>query len=193
MHDIARDLHLAFPEASFVCCEIAFDDLNRCLPQERIDVLWTSAEVAHPLVESVPLQVTSGLVGLVADRHPFAAASCVDVTELADRPLLYNPAAPKEWMRPFWLADIRPRRDAQLIPTSGSSHAAATTAAAKEGVAMVTVTMDADIYKPPGTQIISLRHAQRMRMFAARRRTDRRSAVLALIDRFKLLPADTCP
>jgi DNA-binding transcriptional LysR family regulator len=193
LHRIARELHHSFPEAHVVCCEVAFDVLNWCLPDDRVDILWTSAPVEHPAVESEPLRVRSSLVGLIPNVHPLAGASVLDVAELAAQPLLYNPAAPTGWMRPFWLADVRPRREARLVSTQGVTHAATTGAAAKDQVSMITVAMDAELYSPPEMSIVRLHGSEQLQMWVARRRGDHRSAVLTLIEEFKRLPTDTCP
>ena len=189
---IAHEVHLNYPEAHFVCREIEFAALNECLPSEAVDVLWTSAPVHHSEVDSFPLQASSGLVGVVPAHHRLAESGAIDVATFCAEPMLYNPNAPHEWMRPFWLADIRPRKEARLVETYQNSHAAVVHEVASGAAVMTTVAL-ARTGLGPGLRSVDLIGAGRMQMHAARRRTDTRGAVQALITAFGRVPRDACP
>jgi DNA-binding transcriptional LysR family regulator len=189
---IARDVRLAYPEARFTCREIPFPALNQCLPDGAVDVLWTNAPVHHVQVDSFPLRVSSELVGVVPALHPLAERCSVEVSEFCAQPILYNPTAPDEWMRPFWLADIRPRREARLVETYRNHYAAVLHELVSGSAVMTTVAMGGPALGP-ALRPITLVGAARMRMHAACRRGEARGAVHALITAFAAAPADACP
>ena len=66
---ITHDLHRSYPEAHFTCRDIPFPELNECLDDKTVDVLWTSAPVPNATVDSHPLNVDTALVGVVGARH----------------------------------------------------------------------------------------------------------------------------
>jgi hypothetical protein len=140
-------------------------------------VLWTSAPVPNAAVDPHPLNVGTALVGVVGARHRWAEAGSVDVGAFCDEPMLFNPALSEEWMGPFWLADIRPRRDARLVEIPASDHEHALLGVAGGDTVMTTVAAGG-AGLGPGLRAVTLIGAARLGFHAARRRTDRRGAVL---------------
>jgi DNA-binding transcriptional LysR family regulator len=187
---ITHDLRRSYPEAHFTCREIPFAELDECLDDKTVDVLWTSAPVRNATVDSHPLNVDTALVGVVGARHRWAEAGSVDVGAFCDEPMLFNPAVSEEWMGPFWLADIRPRRDARLVETLASDHQHALLGVVG-GDTVMTCVASAGPLLGPGLRAVTLIGAARMGFHAARRRADRRGAVLGLIEAFEAVPADT--
>ena len=187
---ITRDLHRSYPEAHFTCREIPFSELDECLDDKTVDVLWTSAPVPNATVDSHPLKVDTARVGVVGVRHRWAQAGSVDVGAFCDEPMLFNPTLSEEWMGPFWLADIRPRRDARLVETFASDHEHALLGVVSGDTVMTSVA-GGGLVLGPGLRAVTLNGAARMGFHAARRRTDRRGAVLGLIEAFEAIPADT--
>jgi DNA-binding transcriptional LysR family regulator len=187
---IAHDLHRSYPEAQFTCRDIPFPELDQCLDDKTVDVLWTSAPVRNATVDSHPLNVDTARVGVVGTRHRWAEAGSVDVGVFCDEPMLFNPALSEEWMGPFWLADIRPRRDARLVETLASDHEHALLGVVGGDTVMTAVGSDGAVVGPD-LRTVTLIGAARMGFHAARRRTDRRGAVLGLIEAFEAVPADT--
>ncbi|MFC7641645.1 LysR family transcriptional regulator [Streptosporangium lutulentum] len=51
---IAREVRLNFPEIRLVSRDVPFPALTHCLPEHRVDILWTTAPVRHPAVDSFP-------------------------------------------------------------------------------------------------------------------------------------------
>ncbi len=187
---IANDLHRSYPEAHFTCRDIPFSELDECLDDKTVDVLWTSAPVPNATVDSHPLNVDTALAGVVGARHRWAEAGSVDVGAFCDEPMLYNPALSEEWMAPFWLADIRPRRDARLVETLASDAEHALLGVVGGDTVMTSVASAVSLLRPD-LRAVTLIGAARMGFHAARRRTDRRGAVLGLIEAFEAVPADT--
>ena len=186
---ITHDLHRSYPEAHFTCRDIPFSELGECLTDKTVDVLWTTGPPSDAAVDSRPLSVDTELIGVVGARHRWADAGSVDVGAFCDEPMLFNPAVSEQWMRPFWLADIRPRRQARLVETLASDYLRVLT-----GVVGGTVTTSVATALPPpgsGLRVVTLTGAARMGFHAARRRTDRRGAVLGLVEAFEAIPADT--
>jgi DNA-binding transcriptional LysR family regulator len=122
--DAVRLMRSELPRAQLVTVPVPFPEMNRVLPEHRVDVLISGSPLYWPGIVSEPLPVTENRFALVPRRHPLAGAPTVTADELAGLPLMYNPHAPPEWMEPFWLADVRPRRDARLVPDE-SDHALA--------------------------------------------------------------------
>ena len=187
---ITHDLHRSYPEAHFTCRDIPFPELNECLDDKTVDVLWTNVPVPNATVDSHPLNVDTALVGVVGVRHRWAEAGSVDVGAFCDEPMLFNPAVSEEWMGPFWLADIRPRRDARLVETIASDYEHVLHGVVG-GDIVTTSVASACAQLGPGLRVVTLLGAARMGFHAARRRVDRRGAVLGLIEAFEAVPADT--
>ena len=187
---ITRDLHRSYPEAHFTCHDIPFPELNECLGDKAVDVLWTSAPVRNSMVDSHPLNVDTALVGVVGARHRWAEAGSVDVAAFCDEPMLFNPAVSEEWMAPFWLADIRPRREARLVETLATDADQVLLGVAGGDTVLAMVASDGPRLGS-GLRAVTLIGAARMGFHAARRHTDRRDAVLGLIEAFEAVPADT--
>jgi DNA-binding transcriptional LysR family regulator len=173
---VEHDLRHAFPPVRVAFVEVPFPSVSRSLPQHQIDVLLTIAPVRHPGVESLPLPLTSHRIGLVAPRHPLAEFHAVEVEKFCDYVLLYNPAIPVEWMRPFWLADVRPFREARLIETDGA-HNGRVERDASAGVAAMVSLEPARRTLSSNLRAVSLAGAAPVRFYAARRRDDRRGFV----------------
>ena len=113
--EIVRAIHRSCPEARFVRREVPFLAFTDCLLSGEIDVLWNSAPLRHDAIDSVLLDVSNPIIGVVGTAHPLAEAASVQATVFCEETLLFNPALPPEWMDPFVLADIRPRREAHLV------------------------------------------------------------------------------
>jgi hypothetical protein len=135
-----------------------------------------------PGTVSEPLPVTEARFALVPGHHPLAEAATVTADELAALPLMYNTHAPPEWTEPFWLAEIRPRRDARLVPDESDHalavlHRLATTDAVLIGLG--------DSAPPPPARLgiarLSVQGAAEVHLHAVYRTDDRRALVVALL------------
>jgi DNA-binding transcriptional LysR family regulator len=189
LRSIVRGIRNSCPEASFVCREVPFPALHECLPNGSVDVLWTTAPVRRPEIESLPLRVSSPLIGVVAAFHPLAEAGAVDVEAFCDELMLYNPALAAEWMEPFWLADIRPRREARLVQFDGTDQLSVLRKVA-EGAAVIATPAIVGPLLTPRLRALTLVGAARMSFHAARRRSDHRDGVHALIEAFQAVAPD---
>jgi DNA-binding transcriptional LysR family regulator len=180
--DVVRDgIRPAFPHLHVALIEVPFPLVTRCLSEGLVDVILTIAAVRHPEVDSVPLQLTSDRIGVFSTRHPLAGALEVAVAEFCEHSLLYNPAIPDEWMRPFWLADVRCRAEARLTITHGSNNQRVQRDVQSGSAAMVTLSPDRHVL-PPGLQSVALAGAAPITFYVATRRRDRRTAVRTYVD-----------
>lgn len=186
---IVRSIRRSCPEASFTYREVPFPELDDCLTDGVVDVLWNSAPLRQPAAESLPLSVGCPLVGVVAAGHPLAGAGSVAVEEFCDEPMLYNPTLAAEWMDPFWLADVRPRREARLVEYAATDQRSVLHKVA-EGKAVIATPAIVGPLLAPTLRGVTLVGAARLGFHAARRRNDRRDAVLALIEAFQALVPD---
>jgi DNA-binding transcriptional LysR family regulator len=185
MIGIAREVRLGFPETRLVRQDIALPALTSCLPEHRVDVLWTMAPVRHPAVDSYPL-ATSARIGVVAARHPLADAGTMTAQDFSQHPILYNPAAADEWMTQFWLGDLRPRHEARLVETEARNHIDVLRQTAESTAVMITFAEMVPLLNS-GLRAVTLTGAAPVVFHIARRRTDRRGAVHALMKAFQAL------
>lgn len=183
---MARDIRCSYPEARLICVNVPFSQLSRSLSENRVDVLCTIAPVRHLAVDSFPLAVKSARIGVVGSRHSLAEAEAVDVATFAAEPMLYNPRAPEEWMSPFWLGDVRPRREARLVEIQAQNQASVLRDTINGRAVITSLAMvGADL--GPHLRAVALTGATPMVIHAARRHHDRRGAVQALVDAFRVL------
>lgn len=179
----AREVRSSFPETRLVRVDVDFSELTRCLPDGRVDVLFTNAPVRHAAVTSERLGLTSRRIGLVGEQHALADAGSVDVADYLEQRMIFNPSVPVEWMSPFWLGDMRSRRDAQLVAVDAQDHATVIQQMARTGTGTVTVSLELSAaLLGPHHRSVTLTGAPAVPFYAARRRADRRGHVLALVD-----------
>lgn len=186
MPNIVRGLQIGYPEARVEYLNVPFPELTRSLVESRVDVLWTVAPVRHAMVDTFPLSITSARIGLVGAEHRFAEAEAVDVEVFSDEVMRYSPLVPAEWMSLFWLADIRPRREARLMGIDVRDLSTALRRTADD----TAVTTSLELIIPQlsrRVRAVSLKGAAPVVFHVARRRTDERSAVRALIDALRAL------
>ena len=154
--------------------------MTRCLPDGRVDVLWTDAPVRHTGVTSVRLGLSSRRVGVVGARHRLAGAGAVNAADLMDERMLHNPAVPQEWMTPFWLGDLRDRRQARLVPVDARGHAAVLAATTRLDAVTVVPEVSVGALGPVLRPVV-LRDVPPLVFHAARRRAESRGAVHTVV------------
>lgn len=177
---VARDVRLVYPTTRLVCVDVAFPQVTDCLPEGQVDVLWTNAPVRHHGVTTERLALESRRTGVVGVRHRLAEAGEVDAGDFVDETMLFNPAVPEEWMSPFWLGDLRPRRDARLVAVDAGDHATVLGRTRTSGMATVTLAHSAPLLGPLLRPVV-LTGAPPVVFHAAHRRSERRGAVLAVV------------
>ena len=175
-----RNVRSVWPATRVACRSVPFPALTSCLLERRVDVLWTAAPVRHRAVVSVALPLTCARVGIVRADHDLADSGSMDVEQFAALPMLYNPAIPDEWMSVFYLGDVRPRREAQLV----SAEPADMAAVGRESLRRSVVVVGPEILAPalaPDLRSIRLLGAPPLVFHLAHLRSERRAPVHALV------------
>jgi len=180
LSNVLGDVRLSHPGTTFVVVDVPFPSVSSSLPDRRVDVLWTDSPVPHRDLTSVGLPLSSRRIGVVGAEHPLAAAGTLDVGVFADEPMLWNPAAPREWMRPFWLGDLRPHSSARLVSVDARDHAGVFRHVASGRAVTVTLEMLGPFLGAALCGVV-LTGVPAVRFYVARRRTDSRDAVLDLV------------
>ena len=158
---------------------VPFSEMYSCLLDGTVDV------VAWPISTNAPASVDLTFlggrerVGIVAASHDLADAEQVPAVQFAQLRLLYNASMPTEWMSPFYLGDLRPSREAHLLPLH-RTDTASVLARVKEGGVATTLLRGSTL--GTGFRTVRLSDVPPVPFFLARRRSDRREAVRTLVD-----------
>jgi DNA-binding transcriptional LysR family regulator len=179
--EVARRLRRAHPHVRLVCRGVALEDMYTSLFEGAVDVLWGAYPPAPAAIEVAPL-LRLQRVCVVPAAHDLADAEQVPAAELVDRPLLYIPAVSPQVMSPFVLGDVRPTRDARLVPTDAlDSRSIIARLRPQQAVVIGESSWPASLVRP-GLHEIRLPDLPPVEMFVARRRSDRREFVTCLAE-----------
>ena len=178
--DVMTEVRANWPGTRLVCQAVPFSALTSSLLGGEVDVLWTAAPVRNVAVVSIPLRFTAARVGLVDAHHELAEADAVDASEFADLPILFNPAVPDEYMSLFYLGDIRPRNQAQLVRGGPQNLAGVAHEAGRRRTVSVAPSMFANLVGPR-FHSLRLNGAAPLRLHAAFLRREHRGAVHGLV------------
>ncbi|WP_432877275.1 LysR family transcriptional regulator [Kribbella sp. CA-245084] len=185
MRDLVRNLRREHPDVRIVPVNVPFPSLRGCLGDGHVDVLLTIDPVRDNSVESSPMAVTANRVGVVHAHHPLADAGAMRAEQLCEELMVFNPAAPAEFMDPFWLSDIRPRREARLLEVGANDLSGAMNSVDSPGMM---ISLDRIRKRLPAhLKPISLLDAPPVRFYAAHRRNDHRQLVQVLVAKLENL------
>jgi DNA-binding transcriptional LysR family regulator len=171
----ARDMRSESPGARLSAVPVPFGDINRVLLAHRVDVMIIACPMQVPGVVSEPLPVTDARIALVPARHPLADASTVAAEEVGDYPMLFSRVAPTECMELFWLADLRPRREARLVAIEDDNALDMLHHPLNGNALMLNLSMLKPDGVPAHLTAVAISGAARIRMHAAYRAEDRRT------------------
>jgi DNA-binding transcriptional LysR family regulator len=172
-----RDLRLECPQATLTAVPVRFGDLNQVLAEHRVDVLLTDSPMRRVGVVTEPLPLSDHRIAIVPPWHELADAGSVGVDNICGYPFLYAPHAPSEWMEPFWLADVRPRREARLVAVGASDNHQVLATELTAGAVMVNLASSIPVI-PARLRVLTISGAAPVSIHAAYREGDHR-AVLA--------------
>jgi DNA-binding transcriptional LysR family regulator len=176
---VAQALRREVPGAKLRCYGIPFPFVVSALLDKTVDVMWDVSSANHPEIETVPLR-SFDRIGVVPIEHPFADAEEVSVQEFAQQPMIYGVGVPSAWMGRFYLDDVRPVSDAQLVAMTGrNSTDVRGVLAMRSGVTVAPAFMVSDV--GPGLTTVRLAGVPPTPSFASRRIHDDRESVLRLI------------
>ena len=165
------------PDVGLTIRPIPYSDVGTALLTGDVDVLWGVTSSSHPSLELTHL-INSRRAALVSLEHPASEATELTVADVVSLPITYNPAISLDWMTPLFLGDVRPTRDARLVPIDAldaSSVLRHTTGRA--------VTIVAECLMPPlwpTLRVVPVTGLPTVPYYAARRRCDQRGPVCTL-------------
>jgi DNA-binding transcriptional LysR family regulator len=177
----ARAMRSECPTARLSAVPVTFGDINRVLLTRRVDVMINICPMHVPGVVSEPLSVTDARMALVPPHHPLADASVVTAEEAAEYPMLYSTAPPSEWMEPFWLADLRPRREARLVAIDDDNALAVLHHPLTGNALMLTLSRLEPDGVPAHLRAVAISGAAETRIHAVYRADDRRTILDPLL------------
>ena len=149
--------------------------LTRWVLEGVVDVQLYAGAVRHRRLRSVLLgpQPRLAAVGL---RDPLAASDEVTVADLTERPMLYDPDVPTDFMSAFWLGDLRTQREARLVSVVARDSRAVLEHVVR-GVGVTIVPPLPEELVPAGVRVLPLRDAEPLAVHAVTRLEDRRREV----------------
>jgi len=111
---------------------------------------------------------------------PLAAVGEVTVADLAERPMLYDPDVPTDFMRGFWLGDLRTQREARLVCVVARDSRAVLEHVVR-GVGVTVVPPRPARLVPAGVRMLRLLEAEPLAVHAVTRLDDRRREVASAV------------
>ena len=186
-----RLAHLRHPDLTLVWRRTPLPLLRRWVLQGTVDVQLYAGPVRHPRLRStsVGFQPLLAAVGL---DDPLAAADGLAVGDLTERPMLYDPDVPTDFMDVFWLADMRSRREARLVSVVARDSRAVLQHVVRGAGVTVVPPLPKDMV-PPGVHVLPLRGARALALHAVTRLDDRRHEVALAVDLLTELLSDLGP
>lgn len=177
---LQRILRRRLPEVALVCQGTPLPMITTWLLEGRVDVQLTAGVVPLASVCSIPLAAVPR-VAVVSAHSPLGDAASVHVNDLVQLPMLYDPGLPDEFMRPFWLGDLRPASEAHLTSiVARDSRTVLEQVVRATGVSVVLEAQKDTV--PDGVRVLSLLGAAPVLIYAATRANDRRLATHALVE-----------
>ena len=180
---ISRQFRSYHADVRILCRSIPFSAVTSSLLDGTVDVLWGAPEIAPRAIELTHL-LDFQRKAVLASHHPLADAPELSLGDIVDLPMLYNPEVPGEWMKPFYLGDLRSGRDARLIEID-AREAAAVFRSIEQGHAVTTTTPQLAATLGTRLRALPLPDLPPVPFYAGKRRTDRRQPVATLVE---LLP-----
>ena len=181
-HRLARD----HPDHVLVFRKVPLPCLTPWLLEGRVDVQMTAGAVRDAAVHSTPVGAAPRLVA-VPVRSELGEAEAVTLEEVADRPMLYDPRLPEEFMAPFWFGDLRPAGEANLVQIT-VSHATTVLRHVLRGDGVTVALASQARGLPPSLRVLPVLGAPPMTLHAARRTTDHSPVVGSLIEALRAVP-----
>jgi DNA-binding transcriptional LysR family regulator len=184
----ARDLRSECPGARLDLVPVAFGDLYRVVPDHRVDLLINAGPIRRPGLVSHPLPLLDRRIALVSSRHELAGAGTVSAEDLCEHPMLFGLNVPADWMAPFWLADVRPRREARLVGITENENRALLNRVAGSGAVLVALA-SGTVDVPRALSVLSITGAAAMVMHAVHRQDDRSALLAPVLGALQRVPA----
>ncbi len=172
-----QQFHRCHPDVGLTIRPVPYSDIGAALLTGDVDVMWGLTACVHPSLE-LTLVSNSRRAAMVSDEHPLAGASELTVADVIDLPITYNPAVSLDWMTPLFLGDLRPARDAHLVPIDALDSPSLLRQATGQAVTIMSECLVPALW--PTLRVVPVTDLPSVPYYAARRRRDRRGPVCAL-------------
>jgi DNA-binding transcriptional LysR family regulator len=149
--------------------------LTRWVLDGNVDVQLYAGPVQHRRLRSTLLGSQPRFAAL-GPRDPLASSDEVTVADLMERPMLYDPDVPTDFMSSFWLGDLRTQREARLVSIVARDSRAVLEHVVR-GVGVTVVPPLPEELVPPGVRVLPLVDAEPLAVYAVTRLEDRRPEV----------------
>jgi DNA-binding transcriptional LysR family regulator len=121
LSEVRRLLRLQHPDVALVCRWTPLSITTTWLLEKRVDVQLFAGTIGHPKVRATAVGSVPR-VAVVSARSQWVDEGRLSIDDLVDQPMLYDPSLPTEFMRPFWLGDVRPAEQARLVGIASSEY-----------------------------------------------------------------------
>lgn len=153
--------------------------MTASLLAHEVDVQLAAGPVRDHAVASHPLGAVTRVAAVPAASE-LGSASEVRIEDFHDRPMLYEPSLPAEFMTPFWLGDVRPARDARLVSiVARDSRTVLEQVVRGAGVTVLLPWQQSTV--PAGVRVLPLLGAPPTLLHAATRLGDHRTVIGMLV------------
>ena len=154
--------------------------LTRWVLEGSVDVQLYAGPVQHLRLRStlLGLQPRFAALGL---RDPLASSDEVTVADLTERPMLYDPDVPTDFMSSFWLGDLRTQREARLVSVVARDSRAVLEHVVR-GVGATVVSPLTEELVPAGVRVLPLLDVEPLAVYAVTRLEDRRPEVALAVE-----------
>jgi len=170
-----RLVHLRDPDMTLLWRRTPLPLLTRWVLEGTVDVQMYAGPVEHRRLRSTFLGQLPRFAA-VRTADCLSEAGSIDVNDLTDRVMIYDPQVPTDFMSPFWLGDLRAQRDARLVSVvARDSRAVLQHVVRGAGVAVV-APVEKDLV-PAGVRVLPLHGAAPIAVHAITRLEDRRPEV----------------
>ena len=186
LREVRRLLYLEHPDVALVCRRTPLPDVTTWLLEGEVDVQLTAGVVQHRRVHSTAVAAVPRMAAVPA-RSDLGDAVQVQVEDLLELPMLYDPCLPPEFMSPFWLGDMRPARQARLVSIAARDSGAVLEQVARSAGVTILLASQAGA-APPRVRLLPIVGASPLVLHAARRAVDQSPVVESLVDALRTSP-----
>ncbi|OFE16107.1 hypothetical protein BA895_20515 [Humibacillus sp. DSM 29435] len=187
LRGVADALRGEFPGARLHVIAVPLRELDNCLYDQQVDVLWTAALQHRNDSLSYTNLTTVRRVGLVGGRHELADTATIDGPAFAEYPMFCDVSAPAAWMSLWLLHDMRPPGETRLVKVDRFSTVS--DLYAQVGLGRTVTVVHAPIVDrlAPSLHVLQLTGVLDIQYVAVRRRTDHREVVTSLVRALRVL------
>ena len=177
--EVRRALRAAYPHVTLICTRTPPTMVTQWVLDRRVDVQLVAVAPRHPLLTATPVGSVAR-VAVISAVSDWADADGLSVPHIVEQSTLCDQRLPMGCVEPSRLEDVRPAARARLVPaTPKHHHAVLKHAVEASGVTVLLPAQAAPVRADVGAPVLV--DTPPVVLYAARLRTNRSSAVQALI------------